>query len=70
MGKRPNTLREYHLLVIRNPGGFSWEVRYGRNAKSVRACNEVYRTQEEASRHGQVALDVVKEECKANTAVN
>lgn len=67
MSKKPNVLREYHLLIIRNRGGFSWEVRYNRHAKPVRVCHEIYPSQDEANRHGQIALDAIKEELNAST---
>lgn len=55
-GKQLNTLRQFHLLIVREPTGFSWQVRYGRIASVVEGSSEVYATQAEAEARGVTAL--------------
>lgn len=56
-GKRNNTLREYHLLIVREGGGFGWQVRYDRHANPIERGSQPYATQEEAMTIGQAALN-------------
>lgn len=55
-GKRTNTLREYHLLIVREGNGFCWQVRYDRHANPVERGSQSYATQSEAMAAGEVAL--------------
>ena len=55
-GKRTNVLREYHLLIKREPHGFEWQIRYDRHALPVQRSETLHRTQEEAAAAGEAAL--------------
>ena len=55
-GKRTNTLREYHLLVVREHDGFCWQVRYDRHANPVERSTQLYQTHGEAMTAGEAAL--------------
>ena len=54
-GKR-NLLKSYHLLVLREAGGFGWQIRYSRHANSVERSSGIFVTQAEAQADGQYAL--------------
>ena len=54
-GKR-NLLKSYHLLVLRQAGGFGWQIRYSRHANSVEQSSGVFVTQADAQADGQDAL--------------
>lgn len=58
--KRSNSLRDYHLLIKREPDGFEWQIRYDRHAVPVQRSAERYATQSEASQAGEDALAAVK----------
>lgn len=55
-GKRINTLREYHLLIVRENSGFCWQVRYDRHANPVERGALSYATHGEAMTAGETAL--------------
>lgn len=54
--KRESLLRSYHLLVLREVGGFGWQVRYDRHANPVEKSSKTFPTHDEAQTHGQSAL--------------
>lgn len=55
-GKRVNTLREYHLLIVRESSGFCWQVRYDRHATPVERSSQPFGTHAEALAAGEMAL--------------
>lgn len=54
--KRPNTLKQHHLLVTRSRDGFRWEIRYGRNARPALWSDTPFLSQQEAKTAGEQAL--------------
>ncbi|MDX7952217.1 hypothetical protein P7D22_13640 [Lichenihabitans sp. Uapishka_5] len=58
--KRPNSLREYHLLVARHFDGFEWQIRYDHHANPVRRSEGVFGSQNDAVSAGEVALAALK----------
>ena len=67
MAKRPNTLREYHVLIARGSHGFLWEIRYDRHAKPVKVSTEIFALQEAAEQAGTQALKDLRDETGTNT---
>lgn len=61
-GKKRNALREYHLLIKRQAGGFAWEIRFDRHAKPIRRSVEAYASLDAADRSGKEALAAVRAE--------
>ena len=59
-GKRANVLREYHLLIKREPQGFEWQIRYDRHAHPVQRSEILHPTQEQAAAAGEAALAEVR----------
>ena len=54
--KRPNALRQYHLLITRGHEGFRWQIRYGRNAKPLTSSPHSYANQLDAKVAGERML--------------
>lgn len=67
MARRPNTLREYHVLVVRSSEGFVWEIRYDRHARPVKVSAESFALQEAAEQAGDRALQDFKGEAGTTT---
>lgn len=59
-GKKSNILRDYHVLVVRGPTGFEWQVRYNRHASPVQRSPASFSTQAEASAAGEIALAAIR----------
>lgn len=64
-GKRTNVLREYHLLIKREAGGFEWQVRYDRHAIPIQRSEALHPTQAEAAAAGEAALAAIRREAAA-----
>ena len=60
VGKRANVLREYHLLIKREPHGFEWQIRYDRHATPVQRSEILHPTHEQATAAGETALAEVR----------
>ncbi|MDX7953679.1 hypothetical protein P7D22_21170 [Lichenihabitans sp. Uapishka_5] len=56
-GKRENVLRAYHLLVVRGPEGFTWQVRYDRHANPVERSAMFFPSHAAAEMDGGQALE-------------
>ena len=56
VGKKANLLRVYHLLIAREHEGYTWQIRYGRNARPAETSDRTYPSQAEAAEAGAKAL--------------
>jgi hypothetical protein len=55
-GRKDNSLRTYHLLVVRVAGGFAWQIRYGRHASVVEQSVGTFMTLPDAETAGSEAV--------------
>lgn len=51
-----SSLREYHLLITRGNGGYSWEIRFNRHARAVQTSVSVHASHDGAQEAGNKAL--------------